>query len=54
MCKDPDCDGTRLGHDLFLLEQTDPEVKKAADRLRDTIDRYGHPDDHVRPENLQV
>lgn len=54
VCKQPECDGTRLGHELYLLEQSDPVVGAAAERLRDAIDRYGHPEDHVIAENLQA
>lgn len=54
MCKNPRCDGTRLGHDLFLMERTNPEIRAARDRLDLAVDRILHPDDYVRPENLQV
>jgi hypothetical protein len=50
----PAHDGTPLGRDLAELEATDPAVAQAAARLEDAIDRIGRPEDHVRPEHLQV
>jgi hypothetical protein len=50
----PAPDGTRLAPALAELEATDPAVAKSAAALDDTIARVTQPDDHVRPENLDV
>jgi hypothetical protein len=42
------CDGTELGHDLAV------EFPEETARVDDLLDRLRHPDDYVRPENLQV
>lgn len=47
-CKVPNCDGTRLGHDLAV----DFPVETA--RFNDAMDRLVHREDHVIPENLKV
>lgn len=47
-CSLPLCDGTALGHVLAR------DHAKETATLLDRLDRLANPDDHVRPENLQV
>lgn len=50
----PPHDGTRLGRDLAELEATDPDVAAAAASLDDAIARITRPEDHVKPERLDL
>lgn len=42
-CDLPNCDGTRLGHDLAA------EFPEETVRVVDALDRLAHPDDYANP-----
>lgn len=47
-CNLAHCDGTRLGHELAR------DFPEATARLETSLDRLRYPEDHVKPENLEV
>lgn len=48
-CDLPNCDGTKLGHELAR------DFPKETQRLEDALDRLRGPrEDHVMPENLRL
>lgn len=47
-CEVPNCDGSRLGHDLAV------DFPGETQRIVDVLDRMASPEDYVMPENLQV
>lgn len=47
-CSLKNCDGTSLGHALARDFPVQTQL------IIDRMERLAHPDDHVKPENLQV
>lgn len=43
-----------LGDKSYGAEPDDTTLRKARERLEESMERLAHPDDHVKPENLQV